>query len=84
MTRFVVGSDRSQSILFPERLDNLFGRGQSGPGDRMSFSMSLIWPGLVLAASSQSDRNAGLPPGDIVEDFRLRIPQSGAIEPAPS
>ena len=34
MSRFVVGDDRSQSTLFPERLDDYLGRGQSGPGDR--------------------------------------------------
>jgi hypothetical protein len=35
MTRFVVGEDRSQSTMFPERLDDYL----------MSLSMSLIWRG---------------------------------------
>jgi hypothetical protein len=42
MARFVVGDDRSQSTLFPERLD--YRSGQS-----MSLSMSLIWRGSALA-----------------------------------
>jgi hypothetical protein len=29
------------------------------------------------------DGKAGLPSSDVVEDLRLRIPQSGAVEPAP-
>jgi hypothetical protein len=34
MARFVVGDERSQSTLFPERLDDYLSEGQSGPGDR--------------------------------------------------
>src|SRR5205823_1808293 len=46
-------------------------------------SMSLIRPGRASAASSQGDGKAGLSSCDAVEDLRLRIPQSGAIEPTP-
>ena len=42
MTRFVVGDDRSQSTLFPERLDDYLPR-IIRSGRSMSLSMSLIW-----------------------------------------
>ena len=33
MARFVVGDYRSQSTLFPERLDDYLDEDKSGPGD---------------------------------------------------
>src|ERR1700694_1883450 len=79
MTRFVVGDDRSQSALFPERLDDYL---RDDNPVRTSLSMSLIWPSRALAALSQR-RKAVLPSGDVVEELHLWIRQSGAIEPAP-
>jgi hypothetical protein len=59
MTRFVVGDDRSQSMLFPERLDDYLG--EDNPVRAIDvLSMSLIWPGWALAASSQR-RQEGRP-----------------------
>jgi hypothetical protein len=49
MTRFVVGDDRSQSTLFPERLDAILARTiQSGRS--MCWSMSLTCPSSTLTA----------------------------------
>ena len=50
MTRFVEGDDRTQSTLFPEPLIDYWARTIRRS---MSLSMSLIWPGLALKASSQ-------------------------------
>jgi hypothetical protein len=44
MTRFVVGDDRSQSTLFPERLDDYLGEDNPVRAS-MSLSMSLTWRG---------------------------------------
>jgi hypothetical protein len=52
MTRFVVGEDRSQSTLFPERLDDYLAE-DNRSGRSMFLSMSLIWPGWALAVSSR-------------------------------
>ena len=41
MARFVVGNDRTQSTLFPERLDDYLGEDNTGSGRSMSLSMSL-------------------------------------------
>jgi hypothetical protein len=59
MTRFVVGDDRSQSTLFPERLDDYLG--EDNPVRAIDvWSTSLIWPNSALAASSQR-RQEGRP-----------------------
>ena len=44
MPRFVVGDDRSQSTLFPERLEDYLS--EDNPVRAIEvFAMSLIWPG---------------------------------------
>ena len=55
MTRFVVGDDRSQSTLFPERLDEYLGE-EIRSGRSMSLSMSLIWSNWILTASTRRRR----------------------------
>ena len=48
MPRFVVGDDRSQSTLFPERLEDYLS--EDNPVRAIEvFAMSLIWPGAVQA-----------------------------------
>jgi hypothetical protein len=59
MTRFVVGDDRSQSTLFPERLEDYLSE-DIRSGRSMFLSMSLIWPGWALAVLSQK-RQEGRP-----------------------
>ena len=52
MTRFVVVDDRSQSKLFPERLDDYLG--EDNPVRAIDvFVDELDWPALALAASSR-------------------------------
>ena len=52
MTRFVVGDDRSQSTLFPERLDDYLG--EDNPVRAVDvLSMSLIWRGSASTALSR-------------------------------
>jgi hypothetical protein len=58
MTRFVVGEDRSQSTLFPERLEDYLS--EDNPVRAIDVSMSLIWPGWVLAVLSRR-RQEGRP-----------------------
>jgi hypothetical protein len=83
MTRFVVGDDRSQSTLFPERLDDYLGE------DNPVRAIDVFVDGLDLAGlgfggvGARGDGKASLSSGDAVEDLCLRLPQSGAIEPAP-
>ena len=82
MTRFVVGDDRSQSTLFPERLDDYLG--EDNPVRAIDvFVDELDLAGLGFGGvEPEADGKAGLPSGDAVEDLRLRVPQSGAVEPA--
>src|ERR1700716_2047518 len=83
MTRFVVGDDRSQSTLFPERLDDYLGEDNPIRAiDVFVDELDLIELGFG-GVEARGDRKAGLPSGDAVEDLRLRIPQSGPVEPAP-
>jgi hypothetical protein len=81
MTRFVVGEDRNQSTLFPERLEDDLS--EDNPVRAIDvFVDELDLAGLALAVLSRR-RQEGRPIGDVVEDLRLRIPQSGAVEPTP-
>jgi hypothetical protein len=59
MTRFVVGDDRSQSTLFPERLDDYLA--EDNPVRAIDiFVDELIWPTWALAALSRK-RQEGRP-----------------------
>ena len=59
MTRFVVGDDRSQSTLFPERLDDYLG--EDNPVRAVDvLSMSLTWRGWASAVLSRR-RQEGRP-----------------------
>src|SRR5438034_6511922 len=80
MTRFVVGEDRSQSTLFPERLDDYLG--EDNPVRAIDVFVDELDLAKLGFGGVEPDRKAGLPSGDVVEDLRLRIPQSGAVEPA--
>jgi hypothetical protein len=52
MTRFVIGDDRSQSTLFPERLEDYLS--EDNPVRAIDvFVDNLIWPGWVLAVLSR-------------------------------
>ena len=52
MTRFVVGDDRSQSTLFPERLDDYLS--EDNPVRAIDvLSVSLIWASWALVALSR-------------------------------
>ena len=81
MTRFVVGDDRSQSTLFPERLEDYLS--EDNPVRAVDvFVIELDLTGLGFCGVEPKRWKARLSSGDVVEDLRLRIPQSGAIEPA--
>ena len=62
MPRFVVGDDRSQSTLFPERLEDYLS--EDNPVRAIEvFAMSLIWPGAVQATLDRIPaENAPSPP----------------------
>ena len=62
MPRFVVGDDRSQSTLFPERLEDYLS--EDNPVRAIEvFAMSLIWPGgRASDARSNPGENAPSPP----------------------
>ena len=51
MTRFVIGDDRSQSTLFPERLEDYLS--EDNPVRAIDVFVDLIWPNLALAALSR-------------------------------
>src|SRR4051812_4515458 len=81
MTRFVVGDDRSQSTLFPERLDDYLD--EDNPVRAIDvFVEELDLAKLGFGGVEPEATGRRLPSGDAVEDLRLRIPQSGAVEPA--
>ena len=83
MTRFVVGDDRSQSTLFPERLDDYLD--EDNPVRAVDvFVDELDLAGLGFGGvEPEATGRPAYPSGDAVEDLRLRIPQSGTVEPAP-
>ena len=60
--RFVVGDDRSQSTLFPERLEDYLS--EDNPVRAIEvFAISLIWPGgRASEARSNPGENAPSPP----------------------
>jgi hypothetical protein len=62
MTRFVVGDDRSQSTLFPERVKDYLSEDNSVRAIDV-LAMSLIWPGgRVSEVRSNPGENAPSPP----------------------
>src|SRR5580692_9666949 len=68
MTRFVVGDDRSERTLFPERLEDICPR-TIRSGRSMSLSRSCIWPGSALAGRrTRGEGTVGLSSWDAVED----------------
>jgi hypothetical protein len=68
--------------LFPERLDDYLGEDNPVRAiDVFVDELDLAGPGFGGVEPEVTGRPA-LPSGDAVEDLRLRIPQSGAIEPA--
>ena len=82
MARFVVGDDRSQSTLFPERLDEYLD--EDNPVRAIDvFVDDLDLAKLGTRRRAGGDGKAGLSSGDAVEDLCLRISQSGAVEPPP-
>jgi hypothetical protein len=83
MTRFVVGDDRSQSTLFPERLEDYLSEDNPVRAiDVFVDELDLVKLGFAGVEPEATGR-AGLSFGDVVEDLRLRISQSGAVEPPP-
>ena len=50
MTRFVVGDDRSQSTMFPERLDDYLT--EDNPDASIGYSRAGAWSGSASATSS--------------------------------
>src|SRR3954462_5933025 len=82
MARFVVGDDRSQSTLFPERLDDYLAEDNPVRAiDVFVDELDLAQLGFGGVEPETTGRPA-LSSGDVVEDLHLRIPQSGAVEPA--
>ena len=81
MTRFVVGGDRSQSTLFPERLDDYLG--EDNPVRAIDVFVEGLDLGRLGFGGLEPEAKASLSSGDVAEDLRLRLSQSGAVEPAP-
>jgi len=80
MTRFVVGDDRSQSTLFPERLEDYLA--EDNPVRRsMSLSMSLIWRGSAWRRRAGGDRKPAYHPATLLKIY-IYDTQSGAVESA--
>lgn len=82
MTRFVVGDDRSQSTLFPERLDDYLS--EDNPVRAVDvFVDELDLAGLgFCGVEPEATGRPAYHPGTLLKIYDLRIPQSGAIEPA--
>src|SRR5216684_4168706 len=82
MTRFVVGYDRGQSTLFPERLDDYLGE------DNPVRAIDVFVDELDLAklgfggVEPEATGRPAYHPATLLKDLRLRIPQSGAVESA--
>ena len=81
MTRFVVGDDRSQSTLFPERLDDYLGE------DNPVRAIDVFVDELALAelgfggVDPEATRTAFIPSIGTAEALHLRLPQPGSVEP---
>jgi hypothetical protein len=83
MKRFIEGENRSQSTLFPERLDDYIAE------DNPVRAIEVFVDELDLdqlgfdGMQPESHRQARLPSGDAAEDLHLRLPQSDSIQPPP-
>src|SRR5882757_6416742 len=81
MTRFVVGDDRSQSTLFPERLDDYLGEDNPVRAiDVLVDELDLAKLGFDGVEPQATGRPAYHPA--TFEDLRLRLPQPRAVEPS--
>ena len=74
MKRFVEGTDRQQSTLFPAVLDEYVDE------DNPVRAIDVFVDGLRRRCRPCSG-SAGRPSGDAVEDLHLRVFQSRAVEP---
>ena len=73
MTRFVVGDDRSQSTLFPKRLDDYLGEDNPVRAIDVFVDVNLIWPPWALAVLSQRQQEDRPTIRDAAEDLCLRL-----------
>ena len=79
MTRFVVGDDRSQSTLFPERLDEYLG--DDNPVRAIDVFVDELDLG-KLGFGGVEPEATGRPAYHPATLLKICVPQSGAIEPA--
>ena len=83
MARFVVGDDRSQSTLFPERLDDYLGEDNPVRAvDVFVDELDLAGLGFGGVEPAATGRPA-YHPATLLKIYVYGYPQSGAIEPAP-
>jgi transposase len=83
MSRFVEGVDRSQNVLFPERLDDYIG--EDNPVrvvDAFVEHLDLIGLGFEGAMpEAGSHGSPRLSPRHLAEDLPVRVSEPGAVEP---
>ena len=83
MKRFVEGEDRSQSTLFPERLDDYIC--EDNPVRVVEAFVQELDLGTLGFDSiePESYRPASLPSRNVTEDLYLRLSQPDSVQPAP-
>ena len=81
MGRYIDGQDRTQSVLFPERLDDWIDEGNPVRAvDVFVDALDLRALGLRAGAAGR-DGTAGVSPGHAAQDLRLRLPESHPVQP---
>ena len=81
MGRYVEGQDRTQSTLFPERLDDWIHEDSTVRIVDVLIGLTRSEEARLWSRQSCSDRVARVQPGDAAQELRLRLPQPGAVEP---
>ena len=82
MGRYIDGQDRTQSVLFPERLDDWIEEDNPVRAvDVFVDALDLSAAGL-RAGPACGDGAAGVSPGHAAEDLHLRVSEPDAVQPA--
>ena len=82
MGRYIDGQDRTQSVLFPERLDDWVDEGNPVRAvDVFVDALDLVQLGFERALPADTGA-AGVSPGHAAEDLHLRESEPGAVEPS--
>src|SRR6476619_2337861 len=82
MSRFIEGEARSQSVLFPERLEDWIA--EDNPVRAVEAFVEELDLGElgICGGRASRDRTAGIPPGDAPQDLHLWVSEPDPVQPS--